>query len=282
MELRSAEATGKWAPDPWRRAELRWFDGTNWTQHVSNAGVLSADFPVGPPPASSTSAPIGATPSGSTITDAGKGTTAPTSSSAVPVTAAAGSASLGGPAAVAKSPFGPRKWRAIRRRPRWQKLLVALLLLGMIGGWWSYTDGHVLAPAFGWTRYTMSGHSMDPTFHNGQSFWCEPLSLDEVVKLQPGSVIVVRDRPRHDRTLIKRVAGLGGDVLEARGGALYRNGTEEQAFIRLTGQNQLGDFEKVRIPEGSLFVLGDNFEGSADSRDFGPFRYQDVVCQVRT
>ena len=127
----------------------------------------------------------------------------------------------------------------------------------------------------------MSGHSMDPTFHNGQSFWCEPLSLDDVAHLQPGAVLVVRDRPRHDRTLIKRVAGLGGDVLEARGGALYRNGAVEQSFITLTGQNQLEDFASITIPERSLFVLGDNFEGSQDSRDIGPFRYQDVVCQAR-
>jgi signal peptidase I len=169
----------------------------------------------------------------------------------------------------------------VRRRHFWIGLAV-VAVAGGCASWWSYTDGHVLAPALGWSKYTFDGHSMDPTLHDGESFWCEPLSLNEVSQLQPGAVIVIRDRERNDRSIVKRVAGLGGDVLEAHGGTLYRNGTEESAFITLTGQNHLDDFEKVRIPEGSSFVLGDNFPESADSRDLGPFKYQDVVCQAQT
>jgi signal peptidase I len=161
-------------------------------------------------------------------------------------------------------------------------VLAVVLLLGMLVGWWAYTDGHVFGPALGWRRYTISGHSMDPTFHNGQSLWCEPLSLGEDAQLQPGAVIVLRDRAHDNHTLIKRVAGMGGDVLEAHGGALYRNGAVEPAFSTLTGENQLDDFATVKIPHGSLFVLGDNFGGSLDSRDIGPIRDEDVVCRVRT
>ena len=32
-----------WAPDPHRRHELRYWDGTTWTSHVSNAGVQATD-----------------------------------------------------------------------------------------------------------------------------------------------------------------------------------------------------------------------------------------------
>jgi len=34
-----------WLPDPTGRNELRYFDGSNWTEHVANAGVISADQP---------------------------------------------------------------------------------------------------------------------------------------------------------------------------------------------------------------------------------------------
>jgi hypothetical protein len=32
-----------WHPDPYRRHELRWWDGTTWTEHVSDQGVASVD-----------------------------------------------------------------------------------------------------------------------------------------------------------------------------------------------------------------------------------------------
>lgn len=34
-----------WLPDPTGRNELRYFDGSNWTEHVANGGVISADKP---------------------------------------------------------------------------------------------------------------------------------------------------------------------------------------------------------------------------------------------
>jgi hypothetical protein len=40
-----------WHPDPYRRHELRWWDGTTWTEHVSDQGRAGVD-PVGSAPAS--------------------------------------------------------------------------------------------------------------------------------------------------------------------------------------------------------------------------------------
>jgi hypothetical protein len=39
-----------WLPDPTGRNELRYFDGSVWTEHVANAGVISADEFKGPCP----------------------------------------------------------------------------------------------------------------------------------------------------------------------------------------------------------------------------------------
>lgn len=38
----------RWAPDPFRRHELRYWDGQRWTEHVSDEQVVTADPPVGP------------------------------------------------------------------------------------------------------------------------------------------------------------------------------------------------------------------------------------------
>jgi hypothetical protein len=39
---------GQWAPDPYGRAELRFFDGTSWTAHVASGGQQTTEAPAGP------------------------------------------------------------------------------------------------------------------------------------------------------------------------------------------------------------------------------------------
>lgn len=41
--------SGQWAADPYGRAQLRYYDGTQWTAHVSNNGVVSTEGVVAPP-----------------------------------------------------------------------------------------------------------------------------------------------------------------------------------------------------------------------------------------
>src|SRR5688500_8455503 len=43
-----SEAAG-WQPDPFGRHEVRYWDGSAWTAHVSDAGVTSTDEPVPSP-----------------------------------------------------------------------------------------------------------------------------------------------------------------------------------------------------------------------------------------
>ena len=43
-----AAVVGQWAPDPYGRAELRFFDGTSWTTHVASGGQQSTEALEGP------------------------------------------------------------------------------------------------------------------------------------------------------------------------------------------------------------------------------------------
>ena len=45
-----AETPANWYPDPHGRAELRYWDGVNWTEHISNDGVQGTDVLSAPPP----------------------------------------------------------------------------------------------------------------------------------------------------------------------------------------------------------------------------------------
>jgi signal peptidase I len=75
---------------------------------------------------------------------------------------------------------------------------------------------------------------------------------------------------------IKRVIGLPGETVEGKGGRIYVDG-------RLLYEPYLpegtvtSEFPPTRVPEGSLWVMGDNRGNSSDSRAFGPIRIDTVV-----
>jgi signal peptidase I len=66
--------------------------------------------------------------------------------------------------------------------------------------------------------------------------------------------------------LIKRVIGIGGDTVEARGGKVYVNGAllNEPYVFRGDSPSAL-DF-RVTVPAGKLWVMGDHRSDSGDSR----------------
>jgi signal peptidase I len=90
---------------------------------------------------------------------------------------------------------------------------------------------------------------------------------------------------QHD-DLIKRVVGLENEVVEIKKCIVYIDGTPlEETYLpdRDTDQTDLvsrcrqPEMEATTIPEGQIFVLGDNRPQSMDSRVFGPVDAKSVV-----
>jgi signal peptidase I len=71
-------------------------------------------------------------------------------------------------------------------------------------------------------------------------------------------------RPEHD-DFIKRVAALEGDTWEISGGMLFVNGRPVSEPY-LAAERDTRDFPPAVVPDGMLFVLGDNRPHSGDSR----------------
>jgi signal peptidase I len=81
---------------------------------------------------------------------------------------------------------------------------------------------------------------------------------------------------------IKRVIGVGNDVVEIRDGAVSINGTridEPYIYTEADGSPQPTSASQDRwaIPEGELFLMGDHRGDSADSRAFGPVAVDQVI-----
>ena len=83
-----------------------------------------------------------------------------------------------------------------------------------------------------------------------------------------------------DGVMIKRAVGLPGDTVAVRDGVLHVNGgrvAEPYVNYELNDSNYFGP---ERVPEGSVFVMGDHRENSRDSREFGPVRREDLIGRV--
>ncbi|GAX91646.1 signal peptidase I [Effusibacillus lacus] len=97
---------------------------------------------------------------------------------------------------------------------------------------------------------------------------------------ESGDIVVFKFPADPKMDFIKRVIGLPGDVIEIKNEQVVRNGVplEEPYVMGTTNAN----FEKVIVPEGTIFVLGDNRNLSTDSRDqkIGFIELNDVVGRV--
>lgn len=69
-----------------------------------------------------------------------------------------------------------------------------------------------------------------------------------------------------EKLLIKRVIALPGDVITIEDGKVFLNGEIQQEDYTMEPYTS-GSVRDLEIPEGSLFVMGDNRQSSADSRD---------------
>ena len=94
-----------------------------------------------------------------------------------------------------------------------------------------------------------------------------------------GDVIVFArpdEEPGEIRDLIKRVIALPGETVEASGNSIYINGQRlHEPYLDVGIETD--DFGPTVVPEGEVFVMGDNRGDSFDSRWFGTVDEERVI-----
>ncbi|SFJ01041.1 signal peptidase I [Thermoflavimicrobium dichotomicum] len=145
------------------------------------------------------------------------------------------------------------------------------------------------------------GSSMEPTLKPNHRIYIS--KLPHTFKYEPeyGDIVIIDSRVDRPRTFkddlrdnfffhlfsegedhiiwVKRVIGKPGDVLEFKNNKVYRNGQPlDEPYIK-EEMNYTSD-EKIVVPEGHIFVMGDNRNNSRDSREIGPVPIDHVLGKM--
>lgn len=153
----------------------------------------------------------------------------------------------------------------------------------------------------------VSGSSMVPTLQNGDLYIIS--KMGNIVGYEPeeGDIIVIDSRTERVRSLkddfadimkynalttfvsrsaddvywVKRVIGIPGDVIELKGHKLFKNGEElDEPYINMAEAPDYSEMT-VTVPEGFIWVMGDNRNHSSDSRVIGLVPEENVIGKLK-
>ena len=127
----------------------------------------------------------------------------------------------------------------------------------------------------------VNGSSMVPTLNSGDRL----LVQSSLFQVERGDVVVIDSYIDYGKPLVKRVIAVGGDRVDinAETGEVFVNGQLLDEPYIAEATRQKGDMEfPLTVPEGYLFVMGDNRMHSTDSRyqDIGFIDERDILGQV--
>lgn len=133
----------------------------------------------------------------------------------------------------------------------------------------------MLVQAFIVKPFTIHQVSMQPTLLEGDRILLNRLSY-HFRDPESGDIVVFHSPVTEGEDLVKRVVAVAGDRVEIKDGSLFVNG-ERRVEPYLMDQDFRGELAETLVPEGMVFVMGDNRNNSGDSRYFGPIDNESII-----
>jgi signal peptidase I len=166
----------------------------------------------------------------------------------VELTSAEAQVEVAGPSGPATAAPAPRSSK---------RLVIGVVLLGLFFG----LKAWVVEPAF------VSQVSMRPTLDDGNVLVIDKLSyLFRDPKV--GEIVTAR-LPDTGESVVKRVVAVAGDSIGFYDGAMLLNDQSVDDSYAVRKDMQGYFWGPITVPEGHVFLLGDNYDESTDSRSFG-------------
>lgn len=123
-------------------------------------------------------------------------------------------------------------------------------------------------------RIRVDGRSMEPSFHHGDYVLVYRLAYN-LGEISRGDVVVFPSPLDPEIDFIKRIIALPGDTVEILNGLVYINGIPlEEDYIMGPPKRNVS---LTNVPEGMVYVIGDNRNDSSDSRSWGSISVEDII-----
>ena len=122
-------------------------------------------------------------------------------------------------------------------------------------------------------RVRVDGFSMVPTLQDGEYILVSKLSYKTGTPAR-GDIIVFSLPTDQQQDLIKRVIGLPGETISIHGGIVSVNGVALTEPYIAQQPNYDGEWT---VPDGQLFVLGDNRNDSKDSHQWNYLPMENII-----
>jgi signal peptidase I len=165
-----------------------------------------------------------------------------------------------------------------RRRRRWWVEWGIVLVVAVVVA--------VLVRAFLFQTFYIPSTSMYPTLKAGDRIIVSKISY-HLHGVGRGDIVVFK-RPADEHCagppvpdLVKRVIGLPGDTISARGGHVDIDGKPlAEPWLPKASSTYTANFGPLKVPSNEYFMLGDNRVNSCDSRYWGPIKRTTIVGKV--
>ncbi|MEU4622399.1 signal peptidase I [Actinoplanes sp. NPDC023801] len=131
------------------------------------------------------------------------------------------------------------------------------------------------------TVHYVPSHAMEPTITVTSRHIVDQVAF-RVTGIDHGDIVAFSppDAPSSYRAL-SRVIGVAGDRVECREGKVLRDGAAlDEPYLPLDAQVAGTECTTVTVPEGAIYVLGDNRDAALDSRHWGVIRADEVTGRV--
>jgi signal peptidase I len=171
----------------------------------------------------------------------------------------------------------PRPVRSFWRRSPWRLLAVAAVLLGLR----TFVGEASVVPTGSMEGTILVGDHLflNKLLYGPEIPWLN-WHLPTLKTIHRGDIVVFHYPKDPEETFLKRVTAVGGDRVEIRDGVVYINARpldEPYAVHRGPLHSAYEEMGSVVVPQGSLFVMGDNRDNSSDSREWGFVPVRNVI-----
>ncbi len=131
--------------------------------------------------------------------------------------------------------------------------------------------------------FTAGSASMSPTIKKG-----DICLINKIYSPHTGDIVAVQSPTDEDKLVLSRIAAVRGDVIVINAKSVYINGKKSGFYTKMKKSSPIlpanfsyrDNMPSVKLKEGEVFLISDNYDRAYDSRIFGKIKDSMVFGKV--